>query len=106
MRRFGAVALIGTLAAGMLIAGVVLQPGTAQADTGWCNLLAYNSGKTVTLSNVQCGAGGKARAYINYYRNDNNPRVYTSYSPWITSGSTSVSRPAGSYASSGGVQRN
>jgi hypothetical protein len=67
-----------------------------------CTLTPTYNGSVSVVSAVNCTGGAKVRPWIKYYANDNTTVVSVSYGAWVTSGTSSVSRPSGSFAHSGG----
>ena len=94
-------------AAALLIAvagfGVSAVTPASAASSGTCDLSASYNGSTTKISGVSCNSA-KARPWIKYYANDVTTKVTRKDGSWVTSGSSSVSRPSGSFSHSGGFQ--
>lgn len=100
-RKISALLLASAFAVGSFTTLDLAKPAPAQA-AGWCLFDYSNNTWTMTLWNISCGSGGSVRPWIQYYRSDNDPRLYTAFGAWRTSGSTSASRPAGTLYSDAG----
>src|SRR5699024_3982298 len=76
----------------------------AQAAAG-CSItpITINSSKTQIRVN-SCSAGVEARAYLKYYANDNNPRVFTKGGSWVRSGHSTANKPTGTFYHSCGAE--
>jgi hypothetical protein len=97
--------LAGVLAAAVMPAGFTLAGATpAMAASATCTVTFSYNGVTSTITNVSCSGGAQASPWVRYYANDNTTKVSKKNGAWISSGSSSVSRPPGSFAYSGGFQ--
>lgn len=95
--------LVGALVLGAVSAADFVRPTAAYAAAG-CTFNYNNTTVTMTISNISCTSGSSARAWIRYYRSDNDPRVYLQNGPVRSSGSSAATRPSGSFYHSAGYE--
>jgi len=93
------------IAMGVAIAAVAVAGPSASASTyGRCGFFTDHTATTTTFVAIACSGGHSMAAYIKYTYTDNtNSVAYTKVAPYISSGTSSVSKPAGTFLYSHGL---
>ena len=88
--------------AGMV--GVVAMP-TPAAAAGTCTYSWKQTGNytTFTINVSSCTGSSKASPFISYYLNDNTTRITTTLPKYVSSGSSTATRPSTSFLHSAWV---